>query len=86
MFGAALSSAEPFTLVITDLSMPGMDGPQLARAVKSLAPTTPVILVTGWGAKREDDADIDHVLGKPVRIQELRAALTKCQAMAASKT
>lgn len=84
MFSAALSAAEPFTVVITDLSMPGMDGPQLARAVKNLSPATAVILVTGWGAKAANDGAlrtyIDHVLGKPLRIQELRAALAKCEA------
>jgi CheY-like chemotaxis protein len=85
MFSAALSGAEPFTLVITDLSMPGMDGVQLARAVKNLSPATSVILVTGWGAKPVHGADIDYVLGKPLRIQELRNALTKCEAASASK-
>jgi CheY-like chemotaxis protein len=82
LFSAALSGAEPFSLVITDLSMPGMDGLQLASAVKERSPTTPVILVTGWGAKSGASipADIDYVLGKPARIQELRAALRKCEA------
>jgi CheY-like chemotaxis protein len=86
LFSAALSGGEPFTLVITDLSMPGMDGIQLAKAVKDLSPTTPVIVVTGWGAKSLDNANIDYVLGKPLRIQELRAALEKCEAPGAGRT
>jgi CheY-like chemotaxis protein len=89
MFSAALSSADPYTVVITDLSMPGMDGVQLARAVKNLSPATPVILATGWGAKPANDsgrpADIDYVLGKPLRVQDLRAVLTKCEAAGAGK-
>jgi CheY-like chemotaxis protein len=80
LFSAAFADAEPFMLVITDLTMPGMDGLQLARAVKTLSPATPVILVTGWGAKPVHGADIDYVLGKPLRIQELRTVLKKCEA------
>lgn len=80
MFIAALSGAEPFDAVITDLSMPGVDGRQLAHAVKSISPTTPVILLTGWGAQVQDPAGVDCVIGKPPRLQELRAALAKGQA------
>ena len=75
MFKAALSGAEPFAAVITDLSMPGIDGRQLAHAVKSISPTTLVILLTGWGAQSQDPAGVDCVLGKPPRLNELRAAL-----------
>jgi len=78
MFSAALS-ADPFDAVITDLSMPGVDGRQLAHAVKSISPTTLVILLTGWGAQAQDPAGVDCVLGKPLRLNELRAALTKGQ-------
>lgn len=34
-------------LIITDLSMPAMDGVALARTVKRLSPTTPIIAMTG---------------------------------------
>ena len=77
MFIAALSGAEPFDAVITDLAMPGVDGRQLAHAVKSISPTTAVILLTGWGAQSQDPAGVDCVLGKPPRLNELRAALAK---------
>ena len=77
MFIAALSGGEPFDAVITDLSMPGVDGRQLAHAVKSISPTTFVILLTGWGAQAQDPAGVDCVLGKPPRLNELRAALAK---------
>jgi two-component system response regulator FlrC len=38
---------EPFAVVMTDLSMPGMDGREVARVVKHAAPETPVVLLTG---------------------------------------
>lgn len=33
-------------LVITDMAMPGLDGPQLIAAVKALSPQTPAILIS----------------------------------------
>lgn len=34
-------------LVLTDLLMPGMDGNQVADAVRAISPETPVILISG---------------------------------------
>ena len=83
-FKAALSSAEPFSVVITDLTMPGMDGHHLAHAVKALSHKTPIILLTGWGNKVLVGAghSVDIVLAKPPRLRELRAALIQSQAEA----
>ncbi len=39
----------PFDVVVTDLKMPGMDGMALLNEVKSLAPETPVIVITAFG-------------------------------------
>jgi CheY-like chemotaxis protein len=70
---------EPFGIVITDLGMPYVDGRKVASAVKIACRATPVILLTGWGQrlKDEDDmpANVDRVLNKPPRLQELRTAL-----------
>jgi len=33
-------------LVLTDMAMPGLDGPQLIAAVKSLSPQTPAVLIS----------------------------------------
>jgi PAS domain S-box-containing protein len=78
-FRAAHASAEPFAVVITDLGMPYIDGRQVASAVKNASPTTPVILLTGWGQRLVDEGDIppqvDRVLSKPPKLRELRAAL-----------
>lgn len=43
-------AAEPeaFDLVITDLTMPGMTGAQLAEKILALRPKIPVILTTGY--------------------------------------
>jgi DNA-binding response OmpR family regulator len=73
----------PFGVVITDLGMPYLDGRAVARAIKEMAPTTPVILLTGWGRRLDTDEEAppntDHVLGKPPKLRELRAALAQCR-------
>jgi CheY-like chemotaxis protein len=55
-FGAAQQRGTPFDAVVTDLGMPHIDGRTVATAIKSLAPTTPVILLTGWGYRLLADA------------------------------
>ena len=35
--------------MITDLGMPYVDGRQVATAIKTTAPSTPVVMLTGWG-------------------------------------
>ena len=78
-FSAAREAETPFDLVITDLGMPYVDGRQVASGVKELSPSTPVILLTGWGQRLMDDgelpAHVDRVLNKPPKLAELRAAL-----------
>jgi DNA-binding response OmpR family regulator len=77
-FEAAQQSSEPFDAVITDLGMPKVDGFSVARAIKALSPSTPVLLLSGWGFRLEGEemhALIDGVLAKPATHQQLRRAL-----------
>jgi CheY-like chemotaxis protein len=80
----ACERSEPHDLVITDSGMPCVDGRKVAAAIQSLSPTTPVILLTGWGqrfiAARETPAHVDKVLGKPPKLGELRAAFVELTA------
>jgi signal transduction histidine kinase/ActR/RegA family two-component response regulator len=80
-FRAAAASDERFAVVITDLGMPYVDGRKVASAIKSDSPSTPVILLTGWGQRLVAEGDIpphvDRVLNKPPRLKELRAALAE---------
>ena len=78
-FSEALKSDQPFSIVITDLGMPYVDGRRVAAAVKEASPLTPVVLLTGWGQRLVSEGDVpahvDRVLNKPPRLVELRAAL-----------
>ena len=78
----AAQATDPFGVVVTDLGMPHLDGRGVAKAVKEASPGTPVILLTGWGARLGSDGDapahVDRVIGKPTKMRELRAALAEC--------
>ena len=67
-----------FDLCIVDLAMPGMSGEQLADMIKKLSPSTPVILLTGFGQKTDRyTPNIDLVLGKPASLTDLRRSIAK---------
>jgi CheY-like chemotaxis protein len=54
----------------------------VASAIKGVSPTTPIILLTGWGQRLVAEGDIpphvDQVLNKPHKLRELREALAQC--------
>jgi CheY-like chemotaxis protein len=68
-----------FDLVITDQSMPELNGGQLARALKDQTPGLPIILLTGFGEEMQAQGQrpdgIDVVIGKPVSSTELRRVM-----------
>jgi CheY-like chemotaxis protein len=82
MLRAAREGGDPFDAAVIDMQMPGMDGLQLARAVKGEPAISEVrlVLLTSMG-KRGDDAEevrrvgIEGYLTKPARQHELRDAL-----------
>jgi CheY-like chemotaxis protein len=62
--------------MITDFSMPKMNGAQLAEAAKKLRPSLPVLLATGY-AELPQDADLGLPrLGKPYQQDQLAAAIS----------
>lgn len=78
-FQANLIAANLFDAVITDLGMPRVDGRRVAAAVKAAAPTTPVIMLTGWGQRLQDEEqlppNVDRLLSKPPKLHEIRTVL-----------
>ncbi len=68
-------------VVITDLGMPQVTGREVARASKAHSPQTPVILLTGWGAKMGQELaapeEVDEILTKPVQSIDLHRSLVR---------
>ena len=79
LFSKAMNDGMPFDVVITDLGMPGMDGRQVAEAIKNIDDKCPVNLLTGWGNQLDTltapMANIDAVLAKPPKISDIQALL-----------
>ncbi len=68
-----------FSVLVTDLAMPKLNGLQLADRCRELKPSLPVIMVTAWDVLLSDedlaDYGITSVLPKPVLGSNLRAAV-----------
>jgi CheY-like chemotaxis protein len=65
---------ERFDLLVTDHLMPGMNGTDLARAIRSLLPAVPVLVVSGYAESEGIEPDLPR-LTKPFRKDELAASL-----------
>ncbi|WP_434713340.1 response regulator [Rhizobium sp. YTUHZ045] len=78
-----IRSGEHFDLMITDYSMPGMTGAQLAQSARGLYPHLPIVLATGY-ADLPAGTDIDLPrLAKPYNQTQLAKEITKAMASAA---
>lgn len=77
--GLALLKQGSFDVVITDLSMPGLSGWEVARGAKEADPQIRVILLSGWGIQQEAEqvkaSGIDLVLSKPCPVKDLQQAV-----------
>jgi two-component system, cell cycle sensor histidine kinase and response regulator CckA len=63
-----------YDLVVSDVVMPSMDGPAMAREIRKLAPDLPVLLMSGYAEEQlrnEIDIEMMHFLPKPFSIQQL---------------
>ena len=67
-------------LIITDNSMPGMSGTEMAHIIKLRSPHTPIIMYTG--TLPEDQSCLDFVLQKPAHLLVLKDAADKFSGVA----
>jgi CheY-like chemotaxis protein len=77
--GLDLCASERFDLVITDLSMPGMSGWEVAAALAKDHPGVSVGMVTGWGEQVDSGQAARHhlkfVLAKPFSLDDVVRAV-----------
>jgi CheY-like chemotaxis protein len=62
-------------LVLTDNSMPGMTGGEMARVIKQRSPSTPVVMCTG--NPPNDCSAIDIIIRKPTYLLAIKDAIDK---------
>ena len=70
-----------FELVITDYSMPGMKGNELAARLRTRNPKQPIVMITAYAEMLTADKTpldaVDCVISKPFLLEDLRAAIAK---------
>ena len=74
-------SPDNFDILVSDQTMPGMKGTELAKKIHQIKPELPIILVTGLGSilKKESLSDfgILDVVSKPVLSDDLSDAINR---------
>lgn len=67
-------------VVLTDLSMPGINGYELARRIKQINSNVPIFLITGWNQLdrkfMESNSVINGIIEKPFSISQIRKAIS----------
>jgi two-component system, NtrC family, response regulator AtoC len=69
---------DEFDLIITDYTMPEMNGNELAAKIKQLKPLQPILMITAYNPELNAPKNpVDLVLKKPFTLQDLRDAIAK---------
>lgn len=67
-----------FNLVLMDVVMEGMSGPEAARGIRLLHPNLPILFMTGFPEYLDNlDAQREMVIEKPFTAEKLTAAIAK---------
>jgi CheY-like chemotaxis protein len=75
---------ESFDLVLTDHAMAGMNGAQLALALRAYGFGQPILMLTGSSFEDGLPPGVDLILKKPISADELRRALVEIIAKTAA--
>jgi len=68
---SAIESGAEFDLVVSDVVMPGMDGPAMVRAIREQRPDLPVLFMSGYAEENlrsEIDIPDMHFIAKPFSV------------------
>ncbi|MBX7526656.1 response regulator [Qipengyuania sp. 1NDH10] len=78
---AAIANGDvEFDLIVSDVVMPAMDGPAMARAVRRVKPKIPILFMSGYAEEQlRNEIDIDnmHFIPKPFSVQQINAKVSE---------
>ena len=77
--GAANSRAS-FDLILSDVVMPAMDGPAMARGIRRVRPDIPILFMSGYAEEQlRNQIDIEnmHFISKPFSVQQIGAKVAE---------
>jgi DNA-binding NtrC family response regulator len=73
-----------YSLVISDIRMPGVSGIQLAKRIKLIDPSIKIILLTAFEINKSefdkvmDSKNVDGFIQKPVSMERLNREVSRC--------
>ncbi len=71
---AAIANDGAFDLVVSDVVMPGMDGPKMVKALRKIHPDMPILFMSGYAEEQlraEIDIDDMYFIPKPFSVQQI---------------
>jgi len=73
--GLSMFAENDYDVVFTDFGMPEMTGAELSRKIKEQQPDLPVILLTGYTETETAHEQVDGILSKPFKRDDLETAI-----------
>ncbi|WP_369027306.1 response regulator [Qipengyuania sp. RANM35] len=77
---AIANGKEDFDLIVSDVVMPAMDGPAMARAIRRVKPKLPILFMSGYAEetlRNEIDIENMHFIPKPFSVQQINAKVAE---------
>ena len=71
---AEIANGKQFDLVVSDVVMPGMDGPAMARAIRKVRPDIPILFMSGYAEetlRNEISIDNMYFIAKPFSVEQI---------------
>ena len=69
-----------FDLIVSDVVMPAMDGPAMARAIRRVKPDVPLLFMSGYAEEQlRNEIDIENMffIPKPFSVQQISAKVSE---------
>ncbi|QLC24139.1 response regulator [Parasphingopyxis algicola] len=73
-----IAERQDFDLILSDVVMPGMDGPTMATELRETMPDVPILFMSGYAEeqlRKSIDIEQVHFLPKPFSVQQLAEAV-----------